>query len=337
MIVTIGHRVRRTARVSLPAAAAALAVVLLTACAGAAGQGKGPGPGSTHTGAADPASAQGNGGRGKAGGPSGSGSVTSGRYVALGDSFTSAPLVSDLGGLPAGCLRSAKDYPTLVAAALHIPTSAFSDVSCYGASTADVIGRQEVLGKHIPSQLDALSAADSLVTLQVGGDDIRVSHIAFTCGTLSLTDPLGSPCTRHYTAGGTDQLARAVAQTGPKVAAVLGAIHQRAPAARVLLVGYPDILPTSGNGCWPDVPIARGDVPYLRGVEAKLNSMLAAEAAAGDATFVNTYTPSIGHDACQHAGVKWIEGLIPTSLGVPFHPNAAGEQAMAREIVATIR
>ena len=55
------------------------------------------------------------------------------------------------------------------------------------------------------------------------------------------------------------------------------------------------------------------------------------------ATFVDTYTPSIGHDACQHSGTKWVEGLIPTSAAVPMHPNALGEQAMAREIVAALR
>jgi len=339
VIGSIGHRGRGTARGALLAAAAGLAAVLVAACGADGGQAvaKGPGAGATHPGTAHPPSARGDGARGTADGPPGGPAVTSGRYVALGDSFTSAPFVSDLGGLPAGCLRSAKDYPTLVAAALHIPASAFSDVSCYGASTADMSSPQKVLDQRTPPQLDALSAADTLVTLQVGGDDIGVARIAFTCGTLSLADPFGSPCTRHYTVGGTDQLARSVARTGPKVAAVLRAIHQRAPRARVLVVGYPDILPTSGNGCWPEVPIARGDVPYLRGVETKLDAMLAAEAAANDATFVDTYAPSIGHDACRHAGVKWIEGLIPTSLGVPFHPNAAGEQAMAREIVATVR
>ena len=83
--------------------------------------------------------------------------------------------------------------------------------------------------------------------------------------------------------------------------------------------------------------VARGDVPYLRGIENQLNAMLAATAAARGVTFVDTYAASAGHDACQHAGTKWVEGLIPTSLAVPFHPNALGEQAMAREIVQSLR
>jgi lysophospholipase L1-like esterase len=276
---------------------------------------------------------------GHSGKTEGSGSVKagalSGRYVALGDSFTSAPLVPDQGGFPVGCLRSDEDYPSLVAAAIH--PSSFSDVSCYGASTADMNHPQKARKELNPPQLSALSATDTLVTVQVGGDDIGVSQIVATCATLSLTDPFGPPCTKHYTTGGTDQLARAVARTAPKVETVLRAIARRAPEARILLVGYPDILPVSGHGCWPKMPIARGDVPYLRGVETRLNAMLATEAAEHGATFVNTYTGSIGHDACQRRGVKWVEGLIPTSLAVPFHPNALGEQAMARQVLAVLR
>jgi lysophospholipase L1-like esterase len=32
-----------------------------------------------------------------------------------------------------------------------------------------------------------------------------------------------------------------------------------------------------------------------------------------------------------------VEGLIPTSLAVPFHPNARGEQAMAQEILRVLQ
>jgi lysophospholipase L1-like esterase len=258
----------------------------------------------------------------------------SGRYVALGDSFTAAPLAGGL-GKPVGCLRSVKDYPSLVAAALGRSVS-LVNASCYGASTGDLSHAQHTAGQTNPAQLSALAGADRLVTVQIGGDDIGFGKIASTCGALSLTSPTGDPCQRHYTRGGSDQLARAVARTAPEVAAALAAIRARAPHARVLVVGYPDLLPVRGNGCWPEVTIARGDLPYLRGVETGLNTVLAAAAHRAGDTFVDTYTPSIGHDACQHRGTKWVEGLIPTSAAVPMHPNALGEQAMAREIEAAL-
>src|SRR5262249_26986048 len=161
-------------------------------------------------------------------------------------------------------------------------------------------------------------------------------NIVINCTTLSFTDPFGHPCKDHYTSGGTDKLRQAIAAAAPKVAADLQGIHAGAPAARVFLVGYPVILPNSGNGCWPEVPIAFGDVPYLRGVEKALNSMLATVAAANNATYVDTYTASIGHDVCQRPGVKWVEGLVPTAPAAPFHPNRLGEQGMAQRVLAAL-
>lgn len=263
------------------------------------------------------------------------GDVSDGTYVALGDSYTAAPLIAGEDSSPVGCLRSADDYPALVARAVH--PRAFTNVSCYGASTYDMTHPQKTLDQTNPPQLSAVSAADSLVTIQIGGDDIGFSRILATCSELSLTDPFGSPCQDHYTDDGTNQLAQAIAHTAPKITALLDSIRQRAPHARVLLIGYPDILPVSGNGCWPWMPIARDDVPYLRDTEVRLNAMLAAAAARAGVGYANIYDGTIGHDACQPSGVKWVEGLIPTSLAVPMHPNVAGEQAMARLILAALR
>ena len=255
-------------------------------------------------------------------------------YVSLGDSYTAAPLVPVQTGSPAGCLRSTHSYPFLVAVGTGAAT--FTDVSCQGATTANMTHPQSVpLGTNPPEE-NALSVGTTLVTLQIGGNNIGFSDIIIHCTTLSLTNPFGSPCKSHYTPGGTDQLRAKINATAPKVAADLQGIHADAPNARVFVVGYPVILPDSGNGCWPEVPIAFGDVPYLRGVEKALNSMLAFVAAANNATFVDTYTASIGHDVCQAPGTKWVEGLIPTSLAAPFHPNRLGEQGVAQQVLAAL-
>ena len=175
-------------------------------------------------------------------------------YVSLGDSYTSGPLIPDQTGTPAGCLRSTHSYPSLVAAG--IGTASFTDASCAGATTGNMTSPQQVTLGINPPQLGALSSSTSLVTLGIGGNDIGFANIIISCTELSLTSPFGSPCKNHYTAGGTDQLAQAVSQTAPKVGAVLAAIHQRVPGARVLVVGYPVVLPDSGHGCWPLVPVA---------------------------------------------------------------------------------
>ncbi|WP_089154331.1 SGNH/GDSL hydrolase family protein [Micromonospora sp. NBS 11-29] len=257
--------------------------------------------------------------------------VPAGRYVALGDSYTSAPLVPTQVDL--NCLRSNRNYPSLVAASAG--SSSFADVSCSGATTDDILyGGSGALGIKLPPQLNAVTSATALVTVQIGGNDIGFSGIISDCAEASVGSPLGSPCKDRFTAGGTDQLRGRIAGAAPKVTAVLRAVRQAAPNARIVVLGYPAILPDSGYGCWPVVPIAYQDVPYLRGVEKALNTMLADTAKANGASYADVYTPSIGRDACKSSGTRWVEGLVPQSSAAPFHPNARGEQGMATALLA---
>jgi lysophospholipase L1-like esterase len=253
------------------------------------------------------------------------------RYVALGDSYAAGPLVPIPTGEPAGCLRSNQNYPSAVAQTLGV--AEFHDVSCSGATTENITGPQSVpLGKN-PPQLDTLEPDTQLVTISIGGNDIGFADIIAECAKRSPLQPTGSACKDHYTAGGTDQLAQQIDEAAPKVAGVLAEIEKRSPDARVLLVGYPSILPDEGPGCFPVVPFSPGDVAYLREVEKELNAMLADEAGAAGTDFVDTYTPSIGHDACQPPGTKWIEGLVPTAPAAPVHPNALGMKEIGGMVV----
>jgi lysophospholipase L1-like esterase len=264
------------------------------------------------------------------------------RYVALGDSYTAGPGIPNQTADSGGCGRSDHNYPHLVAAALAVTT--FRDVSCGSATTDHMAGQQPLPGagllgeaqvKQASPQLDALRPDADLVTLGIGGNDIGFGEIMLTCASHSLLLPVTAPCRHHYTRNG-DELGRRIELTAPKVAAVLAAIRDRAPAARVLVVGYPVILPATGPGCWPLMPVAVGDVAWLRDVQARLNAMLAGQAAAAGATFVDTYTSSIGHDVCRLPGEKWVEGFLPTAPASPVHPNALGMANTARQVLATL-
>jgi lysophospholipase L1-like esterase len=254
------------------------------------------------------------------------------RYVALGDSYASVGNVQNWRTDPIGCARATDNYPSDVAAAIHPQT--FVDISCGGAVTDDMTSAQSVpLGSN-PPQFSALTADTDLVTLTIGGNDVGFGSIVSTCALLSVTNPFGNPCQQHYTAGGTDQLQATIAATVPKIDAVLAGIQARAPHARIVVVGYLRILPPTG-GCWPLLPIASGDVPWLNTIEHSLNTMLGTEAAAHGALAVNP-GETTGHDACQLPWNKWVEGLIPTSTSiVPVHPNAAG-QAHVASLVAGV-
>ena len=98
--------------------------------------------------------------------PSGAPAVA--HYVALGDSYTSAPFVPDT-ELAEGCFRSDGNYPALLAQQLEVER--FTDVSCSAATTADLTAPQATAGGRgrVPPQLRALDRGTDLVTVGVGG------------------------------------------------------------------------------------------------------------------------------------------------------------------------
>jgi lysophospholipase L1-like esterase len=192
---------------------------------------------------------------------------------------------------------------------------------------------QDVTPGQNPPQFNALTTDTQIVTLQIGGNDIGFTSILENCAT---ANPFAHPCRDKYVVNGHDTLADKIDATAPKVATVLQGIHARSPGARVFVVNYAAILPETGSGCWPQVPIAFADVPYLRSVEKNLNAMLAQQAAANDARIVDDYTASIGRDACKSSSTRWVEPLVPANAAAPFHPNARGEAGIAAEVVSAV-
>jgi hypothetical protein len=171
-----------------------------------------------------------------------------GPYVSLGDSYTAAPLVPNPTGSPILCGRSTNNYPSDVSRALA-PTS-FTDASCSSATTVDMTQSQSLEGglQTAPPQFNALRSNDALVSVGIGGNDAGLISVAEECAKLDAIRPFGTACKNHYTAGGSDPNVAAINATGPKVAAVIQGIHARAPQAEVVVVGYPEGLPTNGSG-----------------------------------------------------------------------------------------
>lgn len=254
-----------------------------------------------------------------------------GSYVALGDSYTAGPGILLQQGRPVGCARSNRNYPHLVARRARLR---LRDVSCSGARTEHLTSAQAVPGGVNRPQLDAVDARTTLVTLGIGGNDIGFGEIVASC--FMVVSNNDAPCRRRYTAGGGDVIRARISETAPRVAGVLADIHRRAPAARVLVVNYPAIFPESGPGCRPVMPVAPGDVNYLREKQRELNAMLARQAAANGARLVDWYGPSIGHDACTLPGQRWVEPAVPTSPAAPVHPNAAGMAGAAAAVMRSV-
>jgi hypothetical protein len=250
-------------------------------------------------------------------------------YVSLGDSYTSGPFILPFAsGAPLECLQSARNYPHLTASALGL---SLRDVSCSGATTENLTTTAQYSDQ--PPQLDALSSSTQVVSVGIGGNDKGLFlNTLITCGAEDLVFPFGTPCKDTYG----HKLAEEIVEDGPVVGGALHQIHVISPSAKVFVLGYPDILPQSGN-CWPTVPLTTGDVAYLNGMEKELNAMLSSEASANGATYVDTYTPSIGHDACKSLSVRYVEPVLPESDAFSVHPNERGMEADASEVEAAMR
>jgi lysophospholipase L1-like esterase len=243
------------------------------------------------------------------------------KYVALGDSYSAGPLDGPTTGNLL-CLQSSASYPYDTASYLG---ASLDDVSCSAATSADLVNTSQYPG--VSPQVDALSSSTQLVTLTDGGNDngLFVSAI-LDCGITDILDVfnIGSPCKDLY--GNT--FTNDVSADASTVEQTFATIKADAPNAQIFVLGYPDILPSSG-GCYPTMPLTNGDTSYLNDLELDLDSMIQTEAAAAGIHYVSTYTQFEGHGSCATGSKQWINAIIAGNGGISVHPNAVGEQQMA--------
>ncbi len=238
-------------------------------------------------------------------------------YVALGDSYASAPFVPTT-DVASGCLRSTGNYPTLVAARLD--PGAFVDVSCSGAASSDVVGRQRVLGgSTVPPQLRALRKDAQLVTVGIGGNDGNL----FSQLVCSFNRGL-APCRRLSFAASTEET---LANTRVDLTAALRRVVRRAaPDALVLLVGYPRLVDTDRT-C-PALPLKPGQQDELAIVEQRLRTTMRTSAADAGVEFLDLWPASRGHEICGDD--PWVNGKdTDRTQALAYHPFASEQEAVA--------
>ncbi|MDG4859911.1 SGNH/GDSL hydrolase family protein [Streptomyces sp. T-3] len=252
-------------------------------------------------------------------------------YVALGDSYSAASGNFPLDpAAPLLCARSTVNYPHVIA---RRTGARLTDVSCGGAQTKDFAGSQY---PGVAPQLDAVRSDTRLVTMTIGGNDNNTFIGAIVaCGSAGLlSGGKGSPCKDLYGSTFDDKID---SSTYPAVKAALNAVRAKAPQARIAIIGYPWIVPAKADrSCFVKMPVAEGDVPYLRNLQGHLNEVIERAAAETGTTFVDMATASEGHDACAPIGTRWIEPVLPHASLAVVHPNALGETAMAEQTVGAL-
>ncbi|NYD40204.1 SGNH/GDSL hydrolase family protein [Nocardioides panaciterrulae] len=313
---------RQRARRGVAAALLTLALGAATGCSG------GPASDGSGAAAAKPRTSAG-AGTGRPDGPApGRSPRHRARYVALGDSYTAAPLVPPT-EFRSGCLRSGRNYPARVAA--RSPRTRLVDVSCSGADTASMTHSQRIGDGRVPPQLDAVTRRTALVTLGIGGNDFGLfGTLVGECTRLRSSDPTGSPCRDRFTAGGTDLLAQDLPRIRDHVAGVVARIHRRAPHARIVVVGYPQIIPAHGT-CPRLLPLATGDYRWARRVNEGLASAVRRGSRRADA-YVDVFGHTRHHDIC--ARHPWINGQVTDpNRALAYHPFAVEQAVVARLVL----
>jgi lysophospholipase L1-like esterase len=220
-------------------------------------------------------------------------------YVALGDSYASG--VGTRTYFDTTCDRSVYAYAELLASRLGL---ALNFQACSGAKTSDVLSKQ----------VGALSTSTSYVTISVGGNDIGFSSVLEKCA-LPFYDCTGD-------------IDKAVGLIQSSLVGALDSvytqIHNRAPNAKVVVVGYPHLF--NGVACNALARISPTEEGQLNAAADTLDNAIKGRAAAHGFTFEDVRGPFTGHAVCDK--VEWLNGLS-NPVSESYHPNRDGHVAFA--------
>ncbi|MFG3041879.1 SGNH/GDSL hydrolase family protein [Streptomyces sp. NPDC048330] len=303
-------------------------------------------------------------------------------WAALGDSYTAGVFVGD--PLPAlgdtsrdGCDRTSGAYPSLVQNELdEFPPGKpvhLTNVSCGAAVITDIATTKQTPISPVEAPEAGWPAVDTqikraglndqtdIVTIGVGGNSLPFGGMLLKC--LEEGAEISGSCREHYTnpPEGEESIENKLARVQDEYIQMLAEVHTAAPNAKVVTVGYPAVLPEDASACnrlaLTELSLIKhADVDWLRDdVLKQLNSTIQRVSNFFGDQYVDIYSSSEGHDACQPADEKWVEGLCgdagdywPAAIGklncglvgkraTLVHPNTAGHQNAANHVERAIR
>jgi lysophospholipase L1-like esterase len=266
-----------------------------------------------------------------------------GAYTALGDSYSAGEGAGDY--YPdtlappkgTGCDRSQNAYPVLLARDLGYPLDGFvsaqsSFAACSGART----GAISKPFKDETAQIDHVHENDSLITISIGGNDIGFA-------------PVVTDCLQHPDCGTKEEPAvrRALAVLTGEIPGVLELLRDKAPDARVVVVGYPNFMPATG-GCRPSggilhylIHMPAANVEFIHtAIEALDRDTAHVVEGHSNMVYVRPDPRVWGrHTICSRSSwfVKVDLSHALTHSAVFFHPTAEGQRELEREVLPAAR
>lgn len=305
-------------------------------------------------------------------------------WAALGDSYTAGGFVGEpqppLGDASRdGCDRTSDAYPGIVERELdEFPPGKYvhlTNVSCGNAVITDIGSTRQTPISPVEPPAGGWPAVDpqikradlndgtDVVTVGVGGNSLPFGGMLLKCLELGVTP--GKSCREYYTSppDGEESIRDKLARVQDEYVEMLARVHEAAPKAKVITVGYPAVLPEQGSDCNRASltelgAIKHADIDWLReNVLEPLNNTIQQVTSFFGDRYVDVYSSSVGHDACQPADTKWVEGICgdaadywpaklpgtllncaPLNKRVTLvHPNAQGHANAAAHVERAIR
>jgi lysophospholipase L1-like esterase len=222
-------------------------------------------------------------------------------YVALGDSYSSGLGAGNYISSAGSCDRSTNAYPEQWAGA-NSPAS-FVSAACSGATTADVLA----------SQVSALSASTTLVSITIGGNDAGFASVMETCVLHSTSTCVNAVKTAETFVAN---------QLPARLDSTLQTIATHAPNAKVVVLGYPDLYDLSRSGSC--IGLSTQDRTALNQGADDLDNALQAAAQASHDTFADVRGQFAGHEICDSG--SWLHSVDILAISSSYHPTAAGQE-----------
>ncbi|MER5891340.1 SGNH/GDSL hydrolase family protein [Streptomyces sp. NPDC001941] len=294
-------------------------------------------------------------------------------YVAVGDSYGAGAgifptqLAGENHGV--GCARNYYNYPKVLA---HKMGWTLNDATCSAATIKNAWSVKQY--GSIDPQKSRITDKTKYVTFQFGGNDSTLAITVKNCALDALgarrtmpgykplpSSPEKTPCKDAVESGEWTDMSNNLVNyfhldldtMRTNLNTALQDIHAIAPEAKVAIVGYPAVIPEDVTECRKPGNsnlggIKDGDLVYFRAKFQEVNAAIAqvAENHSGYATFVDTYAPFKGHEACKSwpkgqndvQEGAWVAGIPATVPGVEqkiwaaAHPNQLGHRKIAQLI-----
>jgi hypothetical protein len=219
------------------------------------------------------------------------------RYVALGDSYASGVGTGSY-TLSSSCKRSVYAYPYLFAQQRTDTSLVF--VACSGATTANVTA----------SQLSSVDASTTIVTITVGGNDIRFADLIYQC---TLSDCSATLDSTRATLEPT---------LGPRLDSLYAAIKQRAATgAKIVVAGYPRIF--NSSSCLGNLGISATERTKANQLADELDHTIATHAGTAGVAYMSAIAAFGSHPVCSSS--PWLNGLNLFATAESYHPNRNGQ------------